>query len=152
MNFYNWVFKYFLTEAAKIYLPHQTNIIMKTIFLALASLFSIALFSQNTISGKITNEKGKPITGANIYIEGTYDGATSSETGEFTFETTTKGNQFLIVSSLIYDTYKQEIDVANFKNQTVKLRDNVNALDAVVITAGTLESGNKSRVSVLKPL
>ena len=125
---------------------------MKTIFLALASLFSIALFSQNTISGKIINEKGKPIVGANIYIEGTYDGATSSETGEFSFVTTTKGNQFLIGSFLIYDTYKQEIDVTNFKDQTIKLRDNVNALDAVVITAGTLESGDKARVSVLKPL
>ncbi|OOG65801.1 TonB-dependent receptor [Flavobacterium sp. A45] len=125
---------------------------MKTIFLALASLFSIALFSQNTISGKIINEKGKPIVGANIYIEGTYDGATSSETGDFSFETATKGNQFLIGSFLIYDTYKQEIDVTNFKDQTIKLRDNVNALDAVVITAGTLESGDKARVSVLKPL
>ncbi|PJJ07177.1 outer membrane cobalamin receptor [Flavobacterium sp. 1] len=125
---------------------------MKTIFLALASLFSLALFSQNTISGKITNEKGKPIAGASIYIEGTYDGATSSGTGEFSFETTATGNQFLIVSFLIYDTYKQEIDVANFKNQTVKLRENVNALDAVIVTAGTLESGNKARVSVLKPL
>jgi hypothetical protein len=125
---------------------------MKTIFLALATLFSITLFSQNTISGIITNEKGKPVAGANIYIDGTYDGATSSETGEFSFETATKGNQFIVVSFLIYDTYRQEIDVVNFKNQTIKLRENVNALDAVVITAGTLESGNKARVSVLKPL
>ncbi|REH01135.1 TonB-dependent receptor [Flavobacterium aquicola] len=125
---------------------------MKTFFLAASFLFSIALFSQNTISGKITNEKGKPIAGANIYIEGTYDGATSSETGEFSFETKAVGNQFLTVSFLIYDTYKEEIDVANFKGQTIKLRENVNALDAVVITAGTLESGNKARVSVLKPL
>lgn len=125
---------------------------MKNIFLALASLFCMTLFSQNTISGTITNEKGKPVAGANIYIDGTYDGASSSETGEFSFETAAKGNQFLVVSFLIYDTYKQEIDVANFKNQTIKLKDNVNALDAVVITAGTLESGNKARVSVLKPL
>ncbi|MGQ7944798.1 TonB-dependent receptor [Flavobacterium sp. WC2509] len=125
---------------------------MKTIFLAFVSLFSITVLSQNTISGKITNEKGKPIAGANIYIDGTYDGATSSETGEFSFETTVTGNQFLIVSFLVYDTYKQEIDVTNFKNQTIKLRENVNTLDAVVISAGTLESGNKARVSVLKPL
>jgi hypothetical protein len=125
---------------------------MKNIFLALTFLFSTALLSQNTISGIITNEKGKPVAGANIYIDGTYDGASSSETGEFSFETAAKGNQFLVVSFLIYDTYKQEIDVTNFKNQTIKLKDNVNALDAVVITAGTLESGNKARVSVLKPL
>jgi hypothetical protein len=127
---------------------------MKTkLLFTIAFLFTTAfIFAQNTISGKVTNEKGKPIAGANVYIDGTYDGATSSETGDFSFETTATGNQFLIVSILIYDTYKQEINVANFKNQTVKLRENVNALDAVVITAGTLEARDKSRVSVLKPL
>jgi hypothetical protein len=127
---------------------------MKTkLLFTIAFLFTTAFaLAQNTISGKITNQKGKPVAGANVYIDGTYDGATSSETGEFSFETTSKGNQFLIVSILIYDTYKQEIDVANFKDQIVKLSESVNALDAVVITAGTLESGNKARVSVLKPL
>jgi hypothetical protein len=127
---------------------------MKTkLLFTIAFLFTTAfIFAQNTISGKVVDKKGKPIAGANVYIDGTYDGATSSETGEFSFETSEKGNQFLIVSILIYDTYKQEIDVANFKNQTIKLIENVNSLDAVVITAGSLESGNKARVSVLKPL
>jgi outer membrane cobalamin receptor len=127
---------------------------MKTkLLFTIAFLFLTAfIFAQNTISGKVVDEKGKPVPGANIYIDGTYDGATSSETGEFSFETTATGNQFLVVSFLIYDTFKKEIDVTNFKEQTVKLRENVNALDAVVITAGTLESGDKARVSVLKPL
>lgn len=35
---------------------------------------------------------------------------------------------------------------------TVILKESVNALDAVVITAGTFEAGDKARVSVLKPL
>ncbi|RUT69165.1 TonB-dependent receptor [Flavobacterium cupreum] len=124
----------------------------KLLFTIAFLFFAAVTFAQNTISGKVVDQKGKPVPGANIYIDGTYDGATSSETGEFSFETTTTGNQFLIVSFLIYETYKQEIDVANYKGQTVKLRENVNSLDAVVITAGTLESGDKARVSVLKPL
>ena len=127
---------------------------MKTkLFFTLNFLFFTALiFAQNTISGKVVDQKGKPVAGANIYIDGTYDGATSSETGEFSFETTETGNKFLVVSFLLFETFKQEIDVANYKDQIVKLRENVNALDAVVITAGTLESGDKARVSVLKPL
>lgn len=127
---------------------------MKTkLFFTISFLFFTALiFAQNTISGKVTDQKGKPVAGANIYIDGTYDGATSSETGDFSFETTATGNQFIVISFLLFETFKQEIDVTNFKNQTVKLRENVNALDAVVITAGTLESGEKARVSVLKPL
>ncbi|HJY13757.1 MAG TPA: TonB-dependent receptor, partial [Flavobacterium sp.] len=131
----------------------KTNTMKTKILFTITFLFLTAfIFAQNTISGKVVDEKGKPVPGANIYIDGTYDGATSSETGEFSFETTATGNQFLIVSFLIYDTFKKEIDVSNFKEQTVKLRENVNALDAVVITAGNLEAGDKARVSVLKPL
>ena len=125
---------------------------MKTNITLLLLLFTSFNFAQNTISGKVTDQKGKPVPGANIYLDGTYDGATSSETGEFSFETTTTGNQTLVVSFLLYETFKKEIEVTNYKDQTVKLRENVNALDAVVITAGTLESGDKARVSVLKPL
>jgi hypothetical protein len=125
---------------------------MKSIFTLSILLFSFAVFSQATLSGKIVDEKGKPISGANIFIEGTYDGASSDETGDFNFTTTATGNQTLIVSFLIYETSKTIIDVADFKNKTIKLRESVTSLDAVIITAGTLEAGDKARVSVLKPL
>jgi hypothetical protein len=125
---------------------------MKSIFTLSVFLLTTVLFSQITISGKIVDEKGKPVAAANIFIDGTYDGTSSSEVGEFTFETKTKGNQTLVVSFLIYDTLKTLIDISNAKNLTIKLRESVTSLDAVVITAGTLEAGDKSRVSVLKPL
>ena len=124
----------------------------KLLFTITFLLITIFTFAQNTISGKVLDQKGKPVLGANIYLDGTYDGATSSETGDFSFETTTTGNQTLVISFLLYETFKKEIDVTNFKDQSVKLRENVNALDAVVITAGNLDSGDKARVSVLKPL
>ena len=125
---------------------------MKTIITLTIFFITTVLFSQNTISGKIVDEKGKPISGANVYIEGTYDGASSDESGDFSFETYTKGSQILVVSFLVFETSKTSIDVANFKNKTIKLKDNINALDAVVITAGTFEAGGKAKVSVLKPL
>jgi outer membrane cobalamin receptor len=115
-------------------------------------LFSIVSFSQSTLSGKVTDERGKPVSGANIYIEGTYDGATANETGDFTFTTTVSGNQTLVVSFLIYETTRMVVDVADFKDKIIKLKYNSNTLDAVVITAGTMQSGDKARVSVLKPL
>ncbi len=125
---------------------------MKTIFTLL--LFSVAMqsFAQSEISGKITDEKGIAIPGANIYLEGTYDGASSDENGNFTFSTSENGIKTLIVSFLSYETFKKEIDVTNFQNQTIKLKESVNTLDAVIVTAGTFEAGDKARVSVLKPL
>jgi hypothetical protein len=125
---------------------------MKT-FLHIAFLLASFLgYTQTTISGKIVDKKNNPIPGVNIFIEGTYDGATSSEKGDFNFVTTSTGNQILTVSFLTYDTLNLTIDVANYQNQTIVLKSSVNALDAVVISAGTFEAGDKARVSVLKPL
>jgi hypothetical protein len=124
----------------------------KTILTLSILLLSMTLFSQSKLSGKVVDEKGNPISGANIFIEGTYDGASSSESGDFNFTTLATGNQTLVVSFLIYETSKTVIDVTSFQNRTIKLRESVNSLDAVVVTAGILESGEKARVSVLKPL
>ncbi|MBG6187367.1 TonB-dependent receptor [Flavobacterium sp. CAN_S2] len=132
--------------------PNHFQKSLKSIFTFAILLFSLTIFSQNTISGKVVDEKGKPVSGANVFIEGTYDGASTTETGDFSFTTTVKGNQTLVVSFLIYETSRTVIDVANFQNKTIKLRESVTSLDAVVITAGTLEAGDKARVSVLKPL
>ncbi|MDD2673365.1 MAG: TonB-dependent receptor [Flavobacterium sp.] len=135
-----------------IQLPNHSKRSLKSIFTFAILLFSLTIFSQNTISGKVVDEKGKPVSGANVFIEGTYDGASTTDIGDFSFTTTVKGNQTLVVSFLIYETSKIMIDVANFQNKTIKLRESVTSLDAVVITAGTLEAGDKARVSVLKPL
>lgn len=127
-------------------------IIMKTLVTLITFLFSTFLFSQNTLTGKVTDQKGNPVPGANIYLDGTYDGGSSDEKGMFSFTTTTKGNQTLVVSFLAFETTKMMIDVTDFKDRIVKLRESVNTLDAVIVTAGTMESGDKARVSVLKPL
>lgn len=125
---------------------------MKPIFTFILFFLFLLGYSQTTISGKVVDEKGKPVAGANVFIEGTYEGASSNETGNFSFATATSGNQTLVVSFLIYETSKTIIDVATFQNKIIKLRESVTSLDAVVITAGTLEAGDKARVSVLKPL
>ena len=125
---------------------------MKT-FLPIALFFcSIISFSQTTISGKIVGEKNKPVPNANIYIDGTYDGATSDDKGDFSFITTAVGNQNLVISALSFETQSLPIVVENFKNQTLQLKPSSTQLNEVLITAGTMESGGKSRVSVLKPL
>jgi CarboxypepD_reg-like domain/TonB-dependent Receptor Plug Domain len=125
---------------------------MKTITLFLTLLISTIGFSQSIISGTVLDNKNKPIEGANIFIEGTYDGATSNEKGQFSFTTDVKGNQVLVVSYLTFETLKTPILAEDFKEKTIKLRESVNSLDAVIITAGTFDAGDKARVSVLKPL
>ncbi|WP_353777695.1 carboxypeptidase-like regulatory domain-containing protein [Winogradskyella sp. 3972H.M.0a.05] len=125
---------------------------MKQIALTIALLILNLVNSQTTISGKVTDTKGNPIEGANVYLEGTYDGATSDALGEFSFTTEEEGTQVLIISFLSYETRTIANDVSLLNNLDVKLREDVSTLDAVVISAGTFEANDNSKVSVLKPL
>jgi len=123
------------------------------IFLPIAIFFSTILsFSQTTISGKIVDEKNNPIPNANVFIDGSYDGATSTDTGEFSFTTTVEGNQTFVISALSFEQKQLAIVMNTYQNQTIILKRNLTELNEVLITAGSLEAGGKSRVSVLKPL
>lgn len=125
---------------------------MRTIFTFFILIVSIPVFSQAIISGKVVDEKGLPLEGANVFIEGTYDGTASQANGDFSFTTTATGTQVLKITFLTYESFSEAIEVGSFKNRTIKMKESMNSLDAVVINAGTLEAGDKARVSVLKPL
>lgn len=125
---------------------------MKSIYTFLFLFISTFCFSQNNISGFVVDEKNNPVSGANVFIEGTYDGKSSDENGNFSFTTSTTGNQILVVTFLTFESLKIEIDVQNYQDKVIKLKESMNTLDAVIITAGTFDAGEKARVSVLKPL
>ncbi len=125
---------------------------MKTIFTLTAVLVTTLFWAQTKVNGKVLDEKNNPIVGANVFIEGSYDGGSTNEKGEFLFTTEEKGSKILSVSFLSYETAKIPVDLANYEFKTVKLKENMNMLDVVVINAGTFEAGDKAKVTVLKPL
>lgn len=125
---------------------------MKHFALTLLTFFSFIVCAQSTINGKVTTTKGEPIEGANVYLEGTYDGATTNPEGNFTFTTEDTGIKVLIVSFLSYETKTIAKDVSEMKDLLITLREDVDALDTVIISAGTFEANDNSKVSVLKPL
>lgn len=125
---------------------------MKTILTIIVLLVTTIGFSQTVISGKILNQKDIPVSLANIYISGSYDGATATENGEFSFTTTLSGNQTLVITALGFEDFSKAIVIEEFQNQTIVLEKKANQLEEVAITAGSMHSGDKARVSVLKPL
>ena len=123
------------------------------IVLSLILLFiGFKSFSQTQIFGQVLDPDNQPIVGANIYLEGTYDGASSDEAGKFRFETAETGIQTLVVSMLGYESRLEIGEVSYFKDLKLVLLPAVNALSGVTLTAGTFEAGDNSKVSVLKPL
>lgn len=125
---------------------------MKAVTPFLLFFITIGSFSQTLISGKVTDAKGLPIEGANVYIEGSYDGGTTDVSGLFSFTTDETGTKTLVVSFLSFETYRKQAEVKTMKDLQIKLREDVNVLDAVVLSAGTFEAGDNSKVSVLKAL
>ncbi|MCX2681824.1 TonB-dependent receptor [Galbibacter sp. EGI 63066] len=125
----------------------------KTIItLIFLGLLSSSITAQTTISGLITDQKGIAISGANVYLDGTYDGATTDANGEFNFKTEEKGSQTLIVSFISFETYTLTSDILTMTDLQIKLKEEINELTGVVLSAGTFEAGDNSKVSVLKPL
>lgn len=124
---------------------------MKAIFILLFFVMTNS-FCQTSISGIVTDNKDLPIEGANVYLEGSYDGSTTDKNGRFQFNSAEDGMQTLIVSFLSFETFKMNADVSSLNNLKIKLVEDVNVLDAVVLSAGTFEAGDNSKVSVLKPL
>ncbi|WP_422860317.1 TonB-dependent receptor [Flagellimonas sp. S174] len=126
---------------------------MKNLFLFFILICTVnAIIGQNIISGTVTDTKQNPIIGANVYLEGTYDGASTTESGTFSFETLEEGTQTLVVSMLSYEAHYEVGDVSYLNGLEIELREAVNSLTGVTLTAGTFEAGDNSKVSALKPL
>ncbi len=125
---------------------------MKKLIYILAFLSTLYNYSQTTITGTVVDSKGEPIYAANVYLDGTYDGSSTNEKGEFSFTTSEEGIQTLIVSFISFEEFSMTANVESFKKMNIKLREDVNTLDAVIINAGTFEAGDNAKVTALKPL
>lgn len=124
---------------------------MKTIQL-LVGLFCSITLAQTTVTGTITDSKGSPMLGVNVYIEGTYDGAMSDIDGKFNFSSEENGIVILIASFVGYEEFRKEIEITLIRDVTIALRESLNELNTVVLSAGSFSAGDSSKVSALKPL
>ena len=125
---------------------------MKAIVVVLSLLGVFIGMAQNTVEGKVIDSKGVAVEGANIYLEGTYDGSSSNKEGYFSFTTEEVHQQTLVVSMLSYQSNYLPIDVSKAKDLIIILQEDVQLLDGVTLSAGTFKAGDNSKASVLKPL
>lgn len=114
----------------------------------------MGLNAQTTLNGRVTDEAGEALIGANIYLKDTYDGASSEGEGRFVFESYESGWQLLAVSMLGYQTLELPVELkgGELPLGELKLRAAANELEAVVITAGAFEAGDAKKTTVLNSL
>lgn len=126
---------------------------MKTLYFRILLLsfafWCASLSSQIKISGKVSY-KNKGIPQVNVTLKDTYDGATTDAEGNYSFETTETGNHILQFSHVKYIETENSLIIEN-QNITInaELKEQISEIDAVVISAGSIEASDKNRATAL---
>lgn len=114
-------------------------------------LVTTCSFAQTTITGVVTDDSGEAVPGANIVLKGTYDGTSSAVDGKFSFSTEETGTYVLAITFVGYKPFEQEVALTGNKIElSIRLREEINQLDAVVISAGSFTAGEEKRRTILK--
>jgi len=100
---------------------------MKTILKVFTLLFCVVSFAQTTIKGKITDNSGLPLPGANIVVVGTSSGTVSDFDGNYT----------LIVDQ--EPPFSIRVSYTGFKEQTLEITSNNQTVDVTLLEGNELD-------------
>jgi len=108
------------------------SLLRKTLFVFAAIMCATTIFAQGEtkISGKVTDEKGSSLPGVTILVKGTSNGVASDVDGNYAIDVPDK-NSVLVFSFLGYAS--KEISVGNQTTINVKMMENVQQMDEVVV-------------------
>ncbi|WP_210463020.1 TonB-dependent receptor [Rufibacter roseolus] len=106
--------------------------------------------AQSLLQGQVQDEAGQPVIGANVYLKGLYDGASTDETGHFKFTSKQTGPQTLVISFLGFSTLEREIDLTKTQSSLrFTLKPDYRQLQMVQISAGAFEASDEKRSALL---
>ncbi|QHV97346.1 TonB-dependent receptor [Spirosoma endbachense] len=126
---------------------------MKIIYVISALQLTTSVASAQVIlAGRVTDQKGQSLPGANVFLRGTYDGANTDSTGSFRFSTTRKDTATLQVSYIGYESFSKKVTLGSPNPIAIRLTEAANELNTVVITAGSFEASDERRMTMLKPM
>ncbi|KGL63474.1 TonB-dependent receptor [Polaribacter sp. Hel1_85] len=120
---------------------------MKQSILLLFLLISTISFSQNRVTGKVTDTYGEPIPGVSIAIKGTTFGISTDFNGNYQIRTT-DANTVLVFSFIGFK--EQTITVGDKKIINVQLKESNESLDEVVVKgfSGVIGKSRKRTSSI----
>jgi vitamin B12 transporter len=122
----------------------------KICLLLLLQAAILIVHSQVTVSGKLRDNKGRPLPGASVAIKDSYDGTIVDSLGNFKFTTTEKGEHTLTATNVGYRSFEENIIIANtpiVKN--IMLKEELSELKAVTVVAGSFAAGDVKRAATV---
>lgn len=126
---------------------------MRSIFISLVFfLIHTCIFAQVQLSGKVTDSRNNPLSGANVFLQNTYDGATADSLGFFSFKSGCKGIHYLSASFIGYQPYllKLDLDSTQSISLNVILQESDDQIDEVMINAGAFEASDEKKAVILR--
>jgi len=113
-----------------------------------------ASWAQYKISGTVIDQKGRPVRGASVSLDGTIDGSTTDSMGIFRFTTDEKGNQSIVATEVSHKNSGMPIVITgDMSGIVLKMGNNSShELDQVTITAGAFNASDDANKTVLRPL
>ncbi len=121
-------------------------------FLLFCMIATIVVNAQTSISGKILNDKGESMIGANVFILNTYDGAMVDIDGYFFFNTLVTDTQTLIVSYIGHEEFSLRLSVLKMHDLNITLREKSELLHVVEISAGSFKTGDGVKSEVMNAI
>ncbi len=120
---------------------------------ALILLSFQGILAQTKVSGKILDQKKQPIPGVNVFIKDTYDGASTDPDGNFFFTAADTGDVIIVCSFIGFEQIERKVSLTSkdFTFNTT-MKESLNELKVVTISAGTIEASDEKKTTVLKPL
>ncbi len=103
----------------------QAKVLLQILF-----LLPLALFSQKTLTGSVTDNSNFPLPGASVIEKGTTNGAATNIDGVFSIDLTETPTT-LVVSYIGFIT--KEVVISNQTNITIVLEADNQQLDEVVV-------------------
>lgn len=102
-------------------------------------LSSAAALAQTAVSGKVTDEAGSPLPGANVLVKGTQTGTVVAADGTFNLNVSTPPPFVLVVSFTGYSTEEVTITSSSASDITVRLVEGTLLGQDVVVSASRVE-------------
>lgn len=124
---------------------------MRKIFITIIlTILSFTIWSQNYISGKVTDVQNEPIIGANIILKGTVRAAETNKEGQYILKNIKPGNYTLQISMVGFKNFEKPLEVKSDSKINIdqSLAEAIYELNGVHIVASKGVQGTEHMAEV----
>lgn len=128
---------------------------LRSLLAALLLAFPASLLSQadsaGVVRGAVRDSAGRPVSGVDVFILTTLEGATTDTTGRFVFRTEARGAVTLVARKIGHPPARRDVVLPAAVPIEIVLGDAAVALEEISVSAGTYIAGEE-RGAQLTPL